>query len=145
MAHRVFWLPAILTIAGLWVLPANRPASVAVDGSDTSMNHDTTGAVIELERTGNRYDVQGLFVNRDGPTGELRYSLNVERTGQGGSMTSSQSGTFSTAPQKTDTLSTVTVNAGVGTQLSIRLEVREGKRLIDTQQQQLTVESAADA
>jgi hypothetical protein len=105
---------------------------------------DAAGASLDIDRSGNRFDVRGLFVNRDGPSGTLRYDLRVQRTGSAGSMTSSQSGTFETAPNQTDTLSTVTVNASGGADLSITLEIRDGDGLVDTEQRERTVEPAPD-
>jgi hypothetical protein len=114
-------------------------ASFARNGNGSAAD-DTTGAVIDLQRSGDRIDVRGLYVNRDGQAGELRYSLSVDRSGSGGSMTSRQSGTFETAPPETDTLSTVTVNASGGAELSIILEIRDGDRLVDDDRWQMTVD-----
>ena len=105
---------------------------------------DAAGAALNIDRSDDRFDVRGLFVNRDGPSGTLRYDLRVQRTGSAGSMTSSQSGTFETAPNQTDTLSTVTVNASGGADLSITLEIRDGDGLVDTEQRERTVEPAPD-
>lgn len=117
------------------------PTAVASFSSDSSGDARTArGAVIDVAQNGSRLTVRGLFVNRDGPSGTLRYDLQVERTGSGGSMTSSQSGTFETAPQETDTLSTVTVNAASGAALSIALDVRNGDRLVDTDRQRMVVD-----
>lgn len=159
MSHRVLELLAILTVGGLGALPmaltASGPASSASassasassgsasfarNGNGSAAADDTTGAVIDLQRSGDRIDVRGLYVNRDGPAGELRYSLSVDRSGSGGSMTSRQSGTFETAPPETDTLSTVTVNASGGVELSIILEIRDGDRLVDDNRRQMTVD-----
>ena len=105
---------------------------------------DASGAAIDIDRNGDRFDVRGLFVNRDGPSATLRYDLRVQRTGSAGSMTSSQSGTFETTPTQTDTLSTVTVNASAGADLSITLEIRDGDRLLDREQQERAVKHARD-
>jgi len=121
------------------------PTAVASFSSDAGGDARTArGAVIDVAQNGSRLTVRGLFVNRDGPSGSLRYDLRVERTGSAGSMTSSQSGTFDTAPHQTDPLSTVTVNASPGADLSITLEIRDGDRLLDREQRERTVEHAKD-
>jgi len=118
---------------------------VALFSSDSSGDARAAhGAVIDVAQNGSRLTVRGLFVNRDGPSATLRYDLRVQRTGSAGSMTSSQSGTFETTPTQTDTLSTVTVNASAGADLSITLEIRDGDRLLDREQQERAVKHARD-
>jgi hypothetical protein len=127
-------------LAAGWAM-APDPTAVASRSSEPGRGaRPAGGAVIDVTQNGNRLTVCGLFVNRDGPSGTLRYDLQVERTGSGGSMTSSQSGTFAKAPQETDTLSRVTVNAADATALCIALDVRDGSRLVDADRQRMVVD-----
>jgi hypothetical protein len=136
-------LLASVLAAGWAVAPA--PTAVASLSPESGGDAPPAGgAVIDVTQNRSRYTVRGLFVNRDGPSGTLRYDLRVQRIGSAGSMTSSQSGTFETAPNQTDTLSTVTVNASGGADLSITLEIRDGDGLVDTEQRKRTVEPAPD-
>jgi len=100
-------------------------------GSDSSPR-DGAGAMIQTERMGDRLRVRGVFVN-DGVGAEtLRYELSVRRTGAAGTSRSSQSGTFETAPGRTDTLSTTQVNVQPGDEIDLKLIVRRQTTQIDS-------------
>jgi hypothetical protein len=131
-------LTAVLAVGWMTAPVPTAVASLSPESSGDA--RPAGGAVIDVTQNGSRYTVRGLYVNRDGPSGTLRYDLQVERTGSGGSMTSSQSGTFATAPQETDTLSRVTVNAAGATALFIALDVRDGGRLVDADRQRMVVD-----
>jgi hypothetical protein len=62
-------------------------------------------------------------------TTALRYDLTVERTGAS-TTRSRQVGTFTPAAGRTDTLSTVRLNAQPGDRLTVHLVVRRGERVI---------------
>ena len=62
----------------------------------------------------------------------LRYDLTVERTGAS-TARSHQGGAFTPTPGRTDTLSTVRLNAQPGDRLTVHLVVRRGERVIAEQ------------
>jgi hypothetical protein len=62
-------------------------------------------------------------------TAALRYELTVERTGTSTSR-SRQGGTFTPAPGRADTLSTVRVNAEPGDRLHVHLVVRRDDQIV---------------
>lgn len=91
---------------------------------------DSTGAVIDLQHEGADLSIRALYVNADGRSGALTYSLEVTRGGRSRS-TNRQSGRFTTSPGQTDTLSTTRVNVRPGDEVSIHLTVSDASGLID--------------
>jgi hypothetical protein len=89
-------------------------------------------ARITVERDGGMFTIVPTYALPDtamADTAALRYELTVERTGTSTSR-SRQGGTFTPAPGRADTLSTVRVNAQPGDRVHLRLVVRRDDRII---------------
>lgn len=118
----------------LVLLTALMPLSVACTAPSAlpppALPSDSSGAVIDLQHEGSDLSIQALYVNADGRSGTLTYSLDVTREGRSRS-TNRQSGRFMTFPGQTDTLSTTRVNARPGDEVSIHLTVSDESGLID--------------
>jgi hypothetical protein len=90
---------------------------------------------ITVEREGSLLTVRPTFTLSDTTTTDttvLRYDLTVERTGAS-TARSHQGGAFTPTPGRTDTLSTVRLNAQPGDRLTVHLVVRRGERVIAEQ------------
>lgn len=114
--------------------------SAAAGPSGAAVPPDSTGAQIDVERDGTMLHIRGVFANDTTRAGSLSYALAVRRTGSSGTSQTSQSGTFETAPGRTDTLSTVAVNASPGATLRLHLRIQRGGTTIDTARVERTVE-----
>lgn len=100
---------------------------------------DSTIALIQTERSGDRLRVQGVFISegkrvdeRDASSHTLSYELSVRRDGAAGTTRTSQAGTFETAPGQADTLSTTQVNVQSGDMIDLHLVVRRTGTPIDS-------------
>ena len=113
--------------------------SAAAGPSGAAAPPDSTGAQIDVERDGAMLHIRGVFVNDTTRAGPLSYALEVRRTGSSGTSQTSQSGTFETAPGRTDTLSAVAVNASPGATLRLHLRIQRGETTIDTAHVERTV------
>lgn len=112
-------------------------AVTAASSSPTSDPHslapeDSSGAQIVLYRQDEMLRIRGMFVNDTLARGTLTFELEVRRTGDAGTTRSTQSGRFETAPDRTDTLSTVQVNVQAGDRLDLHLDIHRGDTLIDS-------------
>ena len=107
-------------------------------GAPTVGPADSTIALIQTERAGERLRVQGIFISEGPPASErdasstLNYELSVRRSGAAGTVRTSQSGTFETAPGQADTLSTTQVNVQTGDTIDLHLLVRRADVPLDS-------------
>lgn len=76
--------------------------------------------------------MQGVFVSEDGPTDALQYELSMHRDGPSGTIWSSQSGLFGTAPGPADALLTTVVDVQSGDTIDLHLLVHRSETLIDS-------------
>jgi hypothetical protein len=103
-------------------------------------SRDSSDARIATQRSGDEWRVRGVFENRDTLQADtLSYTLTVQRDGPSGTLKTRQSGTFATAPGRTDSLSTVSLTALRGATLQLRLVVRAEGALVDTARVERTV------
>jgi hypothetical protein len=89
-------------------------------------------ARITVERDGSMFTIIPTYALPDtaaADTTALRYDLTVERTGASTSR-SRQGGTFTPAPGRVDTLSTVRINAQPGDRLHLHLVVRRNDQIV---------------
>lgn len=80
-------------------------------------------ARIEVERDGDTLLMRGIFEAADPPDAELSYTLDVTKRGASGTSTTRQGGTFTPAPGRADTLSTVRLGVQPGDTVEARLDV----------------------
>ena len=99
-----------LLAAGLFALGFAQPTD---DGS----------ARIDVERTSSGLGVRGIFEAATPPAAELHYELDVNKRGTSGTSTSRQSGTFTPAAGRADTLSTVHLGVQPGDTVRVDLRV----------------------
>jgi hypothetical protein len=98
----------------------------------TTANAQNGPAHILVSQNASIYMIQPTYALPDTATGDttaLRYELTVERTGASTSR-SRQGGTFTPAPSRTDTLSTVRINAQPGDRLHLHLVVRRNDQTV---------------
>ncbi len=113
--------------------PVLAPLGTVPSASETpSRSPDSTGAVLAVQQTGSTIRISSLFVNQNTPTDTLAYRCTVRRRGAAGSSRSTQSGSFTTAPGQTDTLSTIQVSVQAGDTLRGTLIIRRGNQDLDT-------------
>lgn len=84
-----------------------------------------------VDRDGSRLTVRGLYVQANAERIELTYELTVDREGAVTSRTQ-QTGAFIPNGGHPDTLSITRINVEPGDQLSLRLVLRQGRRVVDT-------------
>lgn len=84
-----------------------------------------------VDRDGSRLTIRGLYVQANAEPTELTYELTVDRMGASTSR-SHQAGAFTPNGVHPDTLSTTRINVEPGDQLSLRLVLRQGQRVVDT-------------
>ena len=125
----------VLITGSLLGLSSGSPAPSA---SEDGASGDSLEAQIDLRREAEKLHVCGIYLNRGRRMDDLSYHLSVERTGSGGSATTQQSGPIETT-QQIDTLSTVVVNAAPGDRVDIRLQIRQGERVVEDAQRAWTV------
>lgn len=82
-----------------------------------------------VERDGELFTVQALYLDSTPDTTALRYTFTVEHTGVSTSRTR-QGGTFTPAAGRTDTLSTVRLKAQPGDRLRLHLVVRRADGVV---------------
>lgn len=80
-------------------------------------------ARIEVERDGDTLLMRGIFEAAEPPGAELSYTLDVTRRGASGTSSTRQGGAFTPAPERADTLSTVSLGVQPGDTVEARLEV----------------------
>lgn len=107
---------ASLILAGLLTLPL-------VVSSLTRGASVNDSARIETTREGDVLRVRGVFEAAQAFSDELRYRLDVTKSGTSGASTTRQGGTFMPTPGRADTLSTVQVGVQPGDTVVARLEV----------------------
>jgi len=106
-------------------------STTAASPDTSSPEADSSEAWIEMHRDGDQLRIQGLFRNEDHPADTLTYALSVRRVGAAGTSQTAQSGSFSTAPGQTDTLSTTRINVQAGDELTLRLAVQAEDETVD--------------
>ena len=125
----------VLITGSLLGLSGGSPAPKA---SEDGASGDSLDAQIDLRREGEQLHVCGIYVNRGRRRDDLSYHLSVERAGSGGSATTQQSGSIATT-QQIDTLSTVVVNAAPGDRVDVRLQIRQGERVVEEARRAWTI------
>jgi len=80
-------------------------------------------ARIDVERTSSGLDIRGIFEAATPPAVELNYELDVNKRGTSGTSTSRQSGAFTPAAGRADTLSTVHLGVQPGDTVRVDLRV----------------------
>lgn len=106
----------------------------------TGTTPDSTGAKIDVTRTGTLLRVRALYSREAPPADTLSYELTVDRSGTTGTTQTTQSGTFTPLSGRTDTLSTVQVNVQSGDRLRLHLAVQNEEGLVDVNRVERTIE-----
>lgn len=107
--------------------------------TDQTHRSDSTGAVIDLQRSGDTLQIRALFLGEDRESDTLFYDLSVRRSGSDGTTQTTQSGSFSATSPRPDTLSTVQVNVQAGDHIRLRLSVRAREKQIDATRIECTI------